>query len=813
MPAVAEVQFKAVNSQQVVTAFKTVGTAASDSSQKIQQNSNAMKTMGQGMKSSISGIAQVGTAFATLSLSVVNTWRAYRDLGDAQIAVDRANLKVKKTQDAIAKTEKDIAALRKEGAKGGLEYALVSGKIRVAEQKLAKDRKEGKKTAAELHLQELEIEKMREEGTGTTGKLKEAEEKLALQKEQLGIQTEQAGEAQERFNDTQQDFYLSILPTALSGMSTLSLAFSGMKGMFSGPGGLVGMFGPLGIAIAGISVAIVAFKTNFLGVRDVVMGVIDFVKSQFGDWQKTIQEVFGLIQKGDWGGAFQRITKAAQDFWNYLVTHVPFFGGMNKIISALKSGNWAAAFDVIKNAAASFWEALKKEVPFFAGAQKFFEQLFAGDFSGAWKTLTSGITSAWAAIVKAVPLLGDIATYLRTKFELASATAKSSFNAMANELTKAGGAFDNIQQGLAKIGSGDVGGGVGQMVTGINQGIEQVKNAINNWVLSNFGINLKTLEGQAKDIGLKLMGWIGNAMTFVSTEFIDPLLTSLFKPESWLAHGKSQGENIAKIGSSLVAFITGAMAKAAQGGDAEITLNQANTALNIWAGISKWMETNLPDFTALLRAVAQGIADALGSAADIFKNVGSSIWNGIIEGIKVAIAGFDPTGALRGALDKLKVDIPVNLDTKEGQATAAEFKNSIKWMDVPKTVKANAVVTGQQSVDKLGRSIQALKNRVVTVTTVFRQVGNQAVARGRATGGQGIGARITQHGYMGTVKRPTLFLAGEGGRQEDISINPRGSSGRGGHRAGGSHITISFQPAEFAQFLRYKIIDNSGVSK
>jgi hypothetical protein len=56
------------------------------------------------------------------------------------------------------------------------------------------------------------------------------------------------------------------------------------------------------------------------------------------------------------------------------------------------------------------------------------------------------------------------------------------------------------------------------------------------------------------------------------------------------------------------------------------------------------------------------------------------------------------------------------------------------------------------------------------------------------------------------------MFVGEGGRQEDIEIKPRGSAG--GPRSGGStHITISFEPAEFSQFLRYRINDNSGVMK
>ena len=65
MPAVAEVQFKAVGSQQVVSAFNSIGSSAQDSATKVGQNSSAMKSMGQGMKSSVSSIGQVATAFAT----------------------------------------------------------------------------------------------------------------------------------------------------------------------------------------------------------------------------------------------------------------------------------------------------------------------------------------------------------------------------------------------------------------------------------------------------------------------------------------------------------------------------------------------------------------------------------------------------------------------------------------------------------------------------------------------------------------------------------------------------------------------------
>ena len=79
----------------------------------------------------------------------------------------------------------------------------------------------------------------------------------------------------------------------------------------------------------------------------------------------------------------------------------------------------------------------------------------------------------------------------------------------------------------------------------------------------------------------------------------------------------------------------------------------------------------------------------------------------------------------------------------------------------------------------------------------------------------GVGYATKQHGYQSTVHRPTMFIAGEGGRPEDVTVRPRGSVQRGGSggSGGSSHVTIEFLPHEFTQFMRYRINDNQGVVK
>ena len=48
-----------------------------------------------------------------------------------------------------------------------------------------------------------------------------------------------------------------------------------------------------------------------------------------------------------------------------------------------------------------------------------------------------------------------------------------------------------------------------------------------------------------------------------------------------------------------------------------------------------------------------------------------------------------------------------------------------------------------------------------------------------------------QHGYQSTVHRPTAFIAGEGGRPEDVIVRPRGSVQRGGGGGGGFYGTVN----------------------
>lgn len=796
MPAVAEVQFKATNSQQVVTAFNSVGSAAQTSATKVQQNSTAMKSMGQGMKTSISSIGQVATAFATLSLSVVSTWRAYRDLGDAQIAVDKANLRVAKTTEAIRKSEAEVAKLKKESAKGGLEQVAATHKIQLMEQKLAKDRKEGKKSALELKVEEDAINLARKEGVPSSKKLMDAENKLALQKEQLGVQTDVAKEAQERFNDVQQNFYLSIAPLAISTIGTLATAFSGLKGMLTGGGGLVAGLGPIGLILGGISVAILAFKTNFLGLRDAVGGVIDWIKERFGLWKDTIEKVFNLIRSGDWNGAFNLIKEAAAKFWEDLKKSVPFFGEVESLVNKIKNGNWKGALLQIWKAAVDVWNSIKTAIPLFGDIEKLINDIAGGN----WKAIPQAILKVFnETLGKGIEwMFGK-----NWKAGLDAAIAKIQAEAAVNKRSVPIQLLIEINAAIKNI-------------TGIDIGKWFTDHPLTSKVPFFAGITMMVDDPQFRQSVITgatlVVQKVGEGITAVAgllDPYIASFLKTIFSVEAWTTAITESATTISQTGTAIVTAIGGAISTAAA--DPNLTAGaMGDAAAGLWQGIQDWFTTSMPETTPVLQAIAQGFQDSLASTKSFFEGVGTSIWNALIEGIEVAVAPFDITGAIRGALDKLiikpKVDTSdIDKGTKEIQQKVTKTTTAIA--NKPVTIKFTANTREAQA------KWNEFKHRIESQQIVARiSFGGSSNIR---TGSQAGAYGGKQHGYQSTVKRPTMFMAGEGGRSEDVIVRPRGSVQRGGSAGGGgsTHITISFEPQEFAQFIRYRINDNQGVVK
>ena len=191
-----------------------------------------------------------------------------------------------------------------------------------------------------------------------------------------------------------------------------------------------------------------------------------------------------------------------------------------------------------------------------------------------------------------------------------------------------------------------------------------------------------------------------------------------------------------------------------------------------------------------------------------------------MKGFEEAVGKNSPTlaTAMAGILDKGMVQPAKEAATQTSAAIGSINTDSlVAQLQKPKapadllTKSLNAIpkklaptvtakVTGTEQVNAMTRAIANVKSKTVTITVHGRM---DAVARA----GVSAGAHF-QHGYQGTVKRPTMFMAGEGGRPEDVTVRPRGSVQRGGGGGGGFYGTVNvyvdgvLRPARYSMGAR-----------
>lgn len=763
MSSTLEANFKSVGASQMISDFKTVGTAAGGASRGISQASTASQGLGKTMKSSAAGIGQVATAFAALSLSIVNTYRSYRDLNDAQLQVDKATKKVHATELAIKNLKADIAKETKAQSKGGLDYALVQAKIDKMQQDFNKHQKDGKHTAADLKLEYLQIQKVMKDGVKGTGDLTQKEEKLKLLEEGLSNSKEGLTQAQKRFNDSQQDFYLSLAPTAIATIGTLTSAFSGFKGVLTGGGGLVGALGPIGIGLTAISLGILAFKTNFLGLRDAASGVINWFKSQFGAWKDTVQKVFDLIRKGDWNGAFNTIRSAAEKFWHNLATTVPFFGVIDRVIGKIRAGDWSGAFKVIQTAAVQFWNYLKANVPFLADIEVVIRDIMKGDWKGAFDKIVN--------------------------------TAKAAFNNIfgANASLQTEGFFRAIQSdagmAISAIKNGDWKGAFGAINDGLkNSGAQQAIDKL-----------LKPQINLAADIVDQLAGGAATLITGFATVINDSVNSGIDVVDWPALSTRMVTAFVMGVGAAMLVNFRTAFTKFLA---AELKLASTGPQLQTAAA-----NVGIAIYNAMVDELFTLITTSPFFPLDAFTKVFPQLKDALNKGIQnlhvdpIKMPPPDKTdfdAKAKKTIDDVIKDIsargnakPIELPPVKFTADSTDVQAKVN--EAARNIKAKIPLltrTTMQGIDKASGVAQnvkrALANIPRTVTTTFRVQGDL-----RAAAGFNAGVHI---GHAGggtfTIRQPTAMIVGEGGREEQVSITPRGSSGHSGDSGGNGDIYV-----------------------
>ncbi|TVM01937.1 MAG: hypothetical protein CV087_10210, partial [Candidatus Brocadia sp. WS118] len=248
---------------------------------KINNFKNALRGMDTSVNSSATGLGKINTAMTGMDArtsklgmvmtglknnfgaittsvgaamsSVVNLNRAWQDLGDTQIAVDRTALKMSRTQEAVTKAQDKLNQLTNDGLKGTVEYEQAVTDLQQAEEAAA--------LAVTMH-----------------------------------------GEALEDQQRTYENFYMNIFTTAISSVGTLGTAIQALgsagvisltklAGAVKGLGLSMNMLttgGIVGLVITGIALfgkALYDLKVNIDNLRDsaskleteVVMPVKDFI--------------------------------------------------------------------------------------------------------------------------------------------------------------------------------------------------------------------------------------------------------------------------------------------------------------------------------------------------------------------------------------------------------------------------------------------------------------------------------------------------------------------------------------------------------
>ena len=205
--------------------------------------------------------------------------------------------------------------------------------------------------------------------------------------------------------------FISILGTAGSAVA----AFGGT---------LLAFLGPVGVIIAVVAALYLAWRTNFLGIRDITEQVWSWVQAFISNAMGAIGEVIfnalvSIVESvtGNHEYAVQVVTQAwenvqavTETVWNAIST---FISTISSVIQMTIETIWNAispflitTWEFIRSQAETIWNALSQIVQTIlrglAGVVTAIVQLMAGDVSGAMSTMRDTVTAVITGMKDAV---------------------------------------------------------------------------------------------------------------------------------------------------------------------------------------------------------------------------------------------------------------------------------------------------------------------------------------------------------------------------------------------------------------------------
>lgn len=801
-----EVVLKTTGFTEGATAIKKVGDEATTTNAKLKtttstvdQVSKSTTSLGSKLKNAGSQFSGTITSVAALGSTVVNLSRQYQDLSDAQIRVDRGQLKIDKTNRILATAHRALNKLVGAGVTSGAQYEKALNDVKIAQ--------DGVTLATTMH-----------------------------------------GEALEDQQRAYENFFLGLAPTILTAGSSITAMFKemggtkgiggiaeklkGLGGSFGGMSGLTAVLGPLALAAGAAAIAVIAYQN---AAEKVAKANSAFEASK---GVKTLKEELALLHKG-----FEELKlKPETNIVDFFSSLGP--GGLQNTFVKMAE---EAKIEITKTAAET--EKLTKAREAYNTALKdpALKSHVTNTANAAKETLklAEAEVKRLEAIEKTIPemdkmsssqkalnvAMGEKGTLLDTMTK--PFTGKSVFNTMATDV-------DTLKAKFMEMSAEADRSKFWQLMSGGNKG----------------AITKKTPIPLFDQPAIDPNEWFAGAFEAGSKGFSD------FAKDSAEAAAKIK-EDQTKAAADVKAAWLNALTEQTAGIQKVIdAYNKLHPKEKGFSGLAQ--EKQFTDATAQLQKLMSGVATKLGSPAYAQKFVTDFVTNAAKKMTPVAGQVFQPiidyinqnqgveattwmSGFLRvlgtsnPTLAKTFTDMFYNSATKpaEEAATAAgaafgtidtgpmmtqmdKAKLSAEGMaiamnKVPKKLVPNvtAKVVGTTQVNQLKQSINAVKSKIVTLT-VKTNLQNQA-ARLMAGASANIPKRYggpKQHGYMGTVKRPTSFLVGEGGRQEDVMIRPKGSAGPAGGGGGGDvQVNVYLDGDRIDQGMRYRINKDQGIFK
>lgn len=821
-----EVVLKATGFTEGSAAIKKLGDEATAAQGKLKTTtstidkvSQSSSSLGSKLKNAGSQFAGTITSVAALGSTVVNLSRQYSDLGDTQIKVDKTQLKVSKTAEVLRAAQGKLNTLVNSGVKSGAAY----------EQAL------------------LDVQ--------------QAQEASALA-------TTMLGEAQEDQQRAFENFYMGLAPTILTagssitsmmkemggekGLGGVATKIKGLGGMGGGIKNLATSFGPLAIAIGAAAVAAGILIDTLQKGGDVkrLIGISNTSGSSAHDVQNTIDAL--RKYRESIGARLASGIRGVTPFGNAIPDVT---GEVMKSLESQKSRKEAAAAvdawlksvmdspisqsvkDSIKSRATFLKTTLANDLNYKDDSFKATTQALQSQILGDMQNLfTTGMGSS---------IFEKIATDGKVK---ADKSGREILNSFATAMT--GGTAGGFQAALEKSGlsfktlgpviSEAVDSVVNTATTGLGKWDAVIQESIDqqnifdetmktSWAAFDEVVNTTT---QGAATGIEAYNKTLEDMQKGTESGLNKIFAAYHKlhpggTEDILGKkGKKIGTKTTPPGQLPIDIAEKALAKFQSG-----LAQKMSSAGSAKAFAENWI------FTA--GAKMAGIAGKLIEPIKTYIQAHSK------ESPEVFITGFlNYLGGVDLTENFAKMFAPVTTEAstsaKEAGISIAEglqFPNEkmkestqLAWQlgDVLKKIPSQkkstlmATVLGKDRVDAMGKALANIKSKKV-VLTVSAQIGNnvqQAVNIAARFGGMGAhpgrgSLKGLAAGGQGTVKRPTMFLAGEGGRQEDFYFKPRGSAGLGPSGGGGGSrsgpITIYIGDEPFKAYIRRAVNDDQGV--